>query len=89
MQAYWKMSKYGYFKRMDAEHNELFPSNFISQFYLGKLKKGTVFNENHEDNILVVLNREIFCSVGNTGNFKHLVGNYCKLSIWISYSNYT
>jgi hypothetical protein len=77
MQAYWKMSKYGYFKGMDAEHNELFSSNFLSQFYLGKLKKGTVFNENHGVNILVMLNPKIFCPVGNTGNFVHLVGNYC------------
>jgi hypothetical protein len=69
MQAYWKTSKYEYFKRMDAEDSELFSSNFISQLYLEKLKKGTVFNENHEVNILVVLNREIIGPVGNTGNY--------------------
>jgi len=33
---------------------------FSITFYSGKLKKGTGFKENHEYNIFVVLNREIF-----------------------------
>jgi len=45
---------------MDAEDSELIYSNFLSPFYLGKLKKGIAFNENHEYNTLVVLNRGIF-----------------------------
>jgi hypothetical protein len=69
---------------MSAEGSELFSSNFLSSFYLGKLK-----NENPECNILVVLNREMFGTVGKTGNFVLLIGNCGKLSAWISYSNCT
>ena len=43
--------------------------------------------DNHEYNILVVLNREMFGTAGKTGNFEILVGNYGKMSAWISYSN--
>lgn len=48
MQAYWKEIKHESWKTMDVEDSELFSCNFLSPFYLGKLKKGTGFNENHE-----------------------------------------
>jgi len=74
---------------MDAEDSELFSFSFLSPFYLGKWKKGTGFSETHVYNILVVLNREIFSTVGKTGNFVLLVGSFGKLSAWISYRNCT
>jgi len=58
---------------MDTENTELFSSNFLSQFYLGKLKKDTGFNKNHEYNILLMLNRHIFGTVGKTENSVFLV----------------
>jgi hypothetical protein len=42
---------------MNAEDIELLSSDFLSTFNLGKLKKGAGFNENHEYDILMVLNR--------------------------------
>jgi hypothetical protein len=71
---------------MQNTENHFLP---ILYHHLGKLKKGTGYNENHEYNILLVLNREIFGMVGKTGKFVLLAGNYGKLSALISYRNCT
>jgi hypothetical protein len=55
---------------MDTEDSELFSFNYLTPPYLGKPKKGTSFNQNHECNTLVVLIIEMFgpAYIGPVGN---------------------